>query len=190
MLFCIMLFCITSVLYQIAPPSARGWPAASSRIPRAEGEPRSGGYRGAFSAQYERSWRVLPVSGGVLGAIFERARLFCERAGIEPARVRVCRLSALPSFYAASMSPSSFSSSHVSSFRFTLIPPKTDLSSLSTFMTTCRSIARFSARSSRLARDLSSRRPAAVQSWLPCLLLVLAIWYNAESLNGVCRRIR
>ena len=114
----------------------------------------------AFSAQYERSWRVLPVSGGVPGAIFERARLFCERAGIEPARVRVCRLSALPSFYAASMSPGSFSSSHVSSFRFTLIPPKTDLSSLSTFMTTCRSIARFSARSSRLARDLSSRRPA------------------------------
>ena len=92
----------------------------------------------AFSAQYERSWRVLPVSGGVPGAIFERARLFCGRAGIEPARVRVCRLSALPSFYAASMSPSSFSSSHVSSFRFTLIPPKTDLSSLSTFMTTCR----------------------------------------------------
>ena len=71
----------------------------------------------AFSAQYERSWRVLPVSRGVPGAIFERARLFCGRAGIEPARVRVCRLSALPSFYAASMSPSSFSSSHVSSFR-------------------------------------------------------------------------
>lgn len=112
----------------------------------------------AFSAQYERSWRVLPVSGGVPGAIFERARLFCERAGIEPARVRVCRLSALPSFYAASISPSSFSSSYVSSFRFTLIPPKTDLSSLSTFMTTCRSIARFSARSSRLARDLSSSK--------------------------------
>jgi hypothetical protein len=78
-----------------------------------------------LSVQSEWSWRVLPVSGGVPGAIFERARLFCERAGIEPARVRVCRLSALPSFYAASMSPSSFSSSHVSSFRFTLIPPKT-----------------------------------------------------------------
>ena len=92
----------------------------------------------AFSAQYERSWRVLPVSGGVPVAVFERARLFCERAGIEPARVRVCRLSALPSFYAASMSPGGFSSSHVSSFRFTLIPPKTDLSSLSTFMTTTR----------------------------------------------------
>ena len=39
----------------------------------------------AFSAQYERSWRVLPVSGGVPAAIFERARLFCERAGIERA---------------------------------------------------------------------------------------------------------
>ena len=115
----------------------------------------------AFSAQYERSWRVLPVSGGVPGAIFERARLFFERAGVEPARVRVCRLSVLPYLYAASMSFSSLSSSHVSFFRFTLIPPKTDLSSLSTFMTTCRSLARFSARSSRLAWDLSSRRPAA-----------------------------
>ena len=106
----------------------------------------------AFSAQYERSWRVLSVSGGVPGAIFERARLFCGRAGIEPARVRVCRLSALPSFYAASMSPSSFSSSHVSSFRFTLIPPKTDLSSLSTFMTTCRC---------RAPQRGVTRRPAA-----------------------------
>ena len=29
------------------------------------------------------------LSGGVSGAIFERARLLCERAGIEPVRVRV-----------------------------------------------------------------------------------------------------
>ena len=28
------------------------------------------------------------------------------------------------------------------------------------------------------------------QSWQPCLLPALAIWYNAKSLNGICRRIR
>ena len=56
------------------------------------------------------------------------------------------------------MSFSSLSSSHVSSFRFTLIPPKSDLSSLSTFTTMCLSIARFSAISCVLARDLSSSK--------------------------------
>ena len=105
------------------------------------------------------------LSGGVPGAILERARLFCERAGIEPARVRVRRLSVSPSSYAASMRLSSLSSSHVSSFRFTLIPPNTDLSSRSTFSTACLSMARFSARSSRLA--LSGLRPKCSNNQQP-----------------------
>jgi len=60
---------------------------------------------------------------------------------------------------------SSLSSSHVSSFRFTLIPPKTDLSRRSTFSTTCLSMARFSARSSRLA--LSGLRPKCPSNQQP-----------------------
>ena len=78
------------------------------------------GVRSAASGAW--SWRDFILTIPVPSAGIDRARLFCECAGIEPARVRWRGL-AVSLRYAAIISLSSLSSSHTSSFLFTLMPP-------------------------------------------------------------------
>ena len=75
---------------------------------------------------FSRQWRMVVARFHLYNTRSRRRNRprpsFCERAGIEPARVR--RRGLAVSFrYAAIISLSSLSSSHTSSFLFTLMPP-------------------------------------------------------------------